>query len=147
MLKLVTPLTQVDSSPLYALNSRTITRDGNEFIYLEGVAGTLANSWVTFNAEGRTALAATGARGRAGIAMAAIVAARFGWYQIYGSAVGRVLAGFVNNGLVYLTTTAGSVSNTVVAANLVVGAIGRSAVVGEVATIELNYPFATNVVG
>ncbi len=147
MLKLVTSLTQVDLSALYALGSRTITRDGNEYIYLEGVAGTVTNSWVTFDEDGKTTLTVLNARGRVGIAMAAIVAARFGWYQIYGSAVGRVLAGFVDNGLVYLTTTAGSVSNAVVAANLVVGAIGRSAVVGGVATIELSYPFATNVVG
>jgi hypothetical protein len=39
MLKLVTPLDQVDSDiPTYQVGTRTVTRDGNEYVYLPGVA-------------------------------------------------------------------------------------------------------------
>lgn len=99
-----------------------------EFIYLKGVASTTANSWVTYNADDySTALLAANAIGPVAVAMSACVASQFGWYQIGGKAIGKALAGYVDNALVYATATAGSVDDAVVAGDRVKGALGASA--------------------
>ncbi len=141
------PITDVHDSALHTLGSKT-RRNGKEYIYLTGVASTAAGSWVSFDEEHLTSLLVADAVGRVGIAMAATVASTYGWYQIYGkSTTAKVLASFADNGLIYSTATAGSVDDAVVTGDLVVGAIGRSAISGGVATVELNYPFATNALG
>jgi hypothetical protein len=115
-----------------------------EFIYLQGVASTVVGSWVTFNADdGTTALLAANAIGPVAIAMSANVASQYGWYQIYGKAVGRALADFADNGNVYATATAGSVDDAVVAGDRVKNAKGASAVgtpSANLAEFEINYP-------
>ena len=60
--------------------------------------------------------------------MSICVANEFGWYQIQGKAVGKALAGFVDNANVYATATAGSVDDAVVAGDRVKEAKGASAV-------------------
>lgn len=60
--------------------------------------------------------------------MADAVAGTYGWFQIGGKAVGKALAGFVDNANVYATATAGSVDDAVVAGDRVKGAVGASAV-------------------
>jgi hypothetical protein len=42
---------------------------------------------------------------------------KFGWLQIKGRAIGKCLTLFADNGVVYLTSTAGSVDDASVAAN------------------------------
>lgn len=135
----------VDSSEKVPLGTKMKDADGNEFIYLKGVASTAANSWVTFDEAHLTTLAVANGQGRVAIAMAATVADKYGWYQIYGSATGKVLASFADNGKAFLTSTAGSVDDADVAGDAIVGAVGRSAVASGVATFELNYPFVHDV--
>ena len=63
-----------------------------EFIYLLGVASTVAGSPVTYNAQtGQTTLAAVGTNlpQPVAIAMSANVASQYGWYQIGGLAVAK----------------------------------------------------------
>lgn len=116
-----------------------------EFIYLAGVASTAVGSVVTFNSDDyTTALAVANAVGPVAVAMAANTAATsFGWYQIYGKGVARVLAGFVDNADCYLTATAGSVDDTDVAGDYIRGMVGASAVgtpAANLAEVELAYP-------
>lgn len=115
-----------------------------EFIYLQGVASTVVGSWVTFNADdGTTALLAANAIGPVAIAMSANVASQYGWYQIYGKAVGKALTGFADNGNVYATATAGSVDDAIVAGDRVKNAKGASAVdtpSAGLAEFEIQYP-------
>lgn len=100
-----------------------------EFIYLKGVANTAVGTWVTFNMDdGSTARLAANAIGPVGVAMAATVANTFGWYQISGKAIGLAAAGYLDNGLVYATATAGTVDDAVVAGDRVKNALGASAV-------------------
>lgn len=100
-----------------------------EFIYLKGVASTALGSWVTYNTDdGGTALLAANAIGPVAIAMAANVASQYGWYQIQGKAIGKSLAGFLDNANVYATGTAGNVDDAVVAGDRVKNAVGASAV-------------------
>ena len=115
-----------------------------EFIYLRGVSSTAVGSWVTFNADDHsTALLAANAIGPVAVAMAPTVADRFGWYQIYGKAVGSVLSGFLDNANVYATGTAGSVDDTVVSGDRVKNAKGASAIgtpSAGLAEFEIHYP-------
>jgi len=116
-----------------------------EFIYLAGVASTAIGSWVTFNQDDHTtALLAANAIGPVAIAMSANTAATsYGWYQIYGKAVGLTLTGFVDNANVYATATAGSVDDAVVAGDRVKNCKGASAIgtpSGSFAEFEIQYP-------
>ena len=142
MIKIMTPLTNVDSSAQYALGTRGEDNAGNEYIYLKGVASTAVGSWVTFDEAHLTTLAVADAQGRVAIAMGAFIADKYGWYQIYGSASGLALTAFADNGKVYLTSTDGSVDDSDVAGDAIIGAVGRSAVNEStlLATFELNYP-------
>lgn len=105
------------------------TYGAGEFIYLKGVASTAIGSWVTYNLDdGSTALLAANAIGPVAVAMAATVASTWGWYQISGKAVGLALASYADNGLVWATSTAGSVDDAVADGDMVHLAKGASAV-------------------
>lgn len=100
-----------------------------EFIYAKGVASTEVGSWVILNEDDySTTLLAANAIGKVGVAMSANVENRYGWYQTSGKAVGKVLAGFVDNANVYATATAGSVDDAVVAGDRVKNCKGASAI-------------------
>jgi hypothetical protein len=90
-----------------------------------------------------TTRAVAGSRGRMAVAMAAVPANQFGWYQIHGSAQGQANGAVADNAVVYLTAGAGAVDDAVVATDMVIGARFRSSTGGAGAvTIELNYPSA-----
>jgi len=132
----------VDTAQKHPLGTRAMDPDGNEYIYMQGVASCVAGDWVFFDENHVTTRTVANAQGRIAIAMAAIAATTsFGWFQVYGkNTIALVLSGFVDDGKIYLTSTAGSVDDSDVSGDFVVGAIGRSAVSGGVATVELNYP-------
>lgn len=121
------------------------TYGSGEFIYLGGVANTAVGSWVTFNRDDHsTALLAANAIGPVAVAMSANVAGQYGWYQISGKAVGKALASYADNGLVFATATAGSVDDAVVAGDRVKLAKGASAVdtpSAGLAEFEIDRPF------
>ena len=105
------------------------TYGAGEFIYLKGLDNTAVGSWVTYNQDDNsTTLLAANAIGPVGVAMAATVTGEYGWYQISGKAIGKALSGYADNALVYATSTAGSVDDTVVAGDRVKNAKGASAV-------------------
>lgn len=105
------------------------TYGAGEFIYLLGLAATAVGTWVTYNGDDySTTLLAANAIGPVGVAMSANVASQYGWYQISGKAIGKALAAFADNGLVYATATAGSIDDAVVAGDRVKNALGASAV-------------------
>lgn len=143
------PIAETSTTQKHRLGDRFHCSDDTygpgEFIYLKGVASTAVGSWVTFNADdGTTALLAANAIGPVAIAMSACVADNFGWYQIYGKAVGRALSGFVDDANVYATSTAGSVDDAIVAGDRVKNAKGASAVgtpSAGLAEFEIQYPF------
>jgi hypothetical protein len=82
--------------------------------------------------------------GSAAVAMAPVVAGEFGWYQVYGKAVGKAGASFADNGLVYATDTDGTVDDAVVAGDRVKRAKGASAEgtsSAVFAEFEIHHPF------
>lgn len=116
-----------------------------EFIYLKGVASTELGSWVLYNPDDwSTSLLAANDIGSVAVAMSANVANQYGWYQIKGKAIGKVLTGFVDNANVYSTATAGSVDDAVVAGDRVKNAKGASAIgtpSAGLAEFEIDRPF------
>lgn len=142
----ITSTDTVQAAPLGTIvTAEDETYGGGEFIYLRGLASTVLGSWVTYNTDdGSTTLLAANAIGPVAVAMSANVANQFGWYQIQGKAVGRALAGFLDNANVYATATAGSVDDAVVAGDRVKGAVGASAVgtpAANLAEFEIARPF------
>ena len=142
--------TSVDTGKKHELGARAFDADGNEFIYLTGVASTIAGSWVIFDEDHLTSLVTnavtSSAVGRIAIAMAATDATtEFGWYQIYGkNALALANADITVDKQLYLTATAGYVDDADAHLDLIKGAICRvAAVVGTASafTVELNYPF------
>jgi len=127
------PIADTSTTANHALGTIVRAKDptygAGEFIYLLGVASTAVGSWVTYLQDGNTtALLAANAIGPVAVAMSANVASQYGWYQISGKAVGKALAAYADNGLVYATATAGSIDDAVVAGDRVKLALGASAV-------------------
>lgn len=127
------PIADTETTQKHALGTIVTASDptylDGEFIYLAGVASTAVGSWVTINMDdGTTTLLAANAIGPVGVAMSANVASQYGWYQIAGKAVGKALAGYVDNALVWATGTAGSVDDAVVDGDMVHLAKGASAI-------------------
>lgn len=148
------PIANTETSALVSLGTIVRAVDpvygAGEFIYLAGVASTAVGSWVTYNPDDfSTTLLAANAIGPVAVAMSANVASQYGWYQIQGKAVGKVLSGFVDNANVYATATAGSVDDAVVAGDRVKGAVGASAIgtpSAGLAEFEIARPFMDDAV-
>lgn len=121
------------------------TYGSGEFIWLKGAASTGLGTWVTYNADDNsTTLLAANAIGPVAVAMSSNLSGYYGWYQISGKAIGKALAGYVDNALVYATATAGSIDDAVVAGDRVKLAIGASAVgtpSAGLAEFEIQRPF------
>ncbi len=123
-------LTQVDAAALYAVGARFTDEDGNVFVYLQGLASTAEGDWVTYRitstAAAVTKRAVAGDQGNLAIAMAAILATKFGWYQIFGN---NLRSGAITGGnaaaaaAVFLTSTAGKMDDVEVADDRVSGAV------------------------
>ncbi len=118
-----------------------------EFVYVKGVTSGAEKSWVVINYDdGSTTLAVANSNGPVGVMMAALSSSStYGWVQIRGKALGKCLTSFADNGVVYLTATAGSIDDASVAGDWISGALGASAaVVGDLhAEFELQYPQAS----
>jgi hypothetical protein len=117
-----------------------------EFIYLPGVASCAVGSVVVFDTIANTttlAVHTTAARGILAVAMAAIVAGSFGWFQISGANPNVLATGGTAGAKLYLTSTAGSVSTTVVATDGVDGALCTVSVSGGLVGVQLSGPTAT----
>ena len=143
-------LYEVDSSAKFPLGTRTKGTDPTlgegEFQYFKGVASLAAGEFITLKTPATAAVRAVASgRGQVGVALAAVVASKYGWAQIAGTATGKVAASFADNGAIFLTSTAGTVDDAVVAADKIDGARGASAIDTPstgFAYVTLNYPSA-----
>ena len=143
------PIATTDTVQNHPLGTRVNAKDPTygegEFVYLLGLAATAVGTWVTFNQDDNTtALLAANAIGPVAVAMSANVASQYGWYHVFGKAIGKALAAYADNGLVYATATAGSIDDAVVAGDRVKNAKGASDVGTPstgLAEFEIQYPF------
>ena len=139
----------VDLGDITAATNNNVDGNGEgEFVYALGAASTVIGDWVHFLEDGwTTARTVADAIGKVGIAMSANVASSYGWYQVAGKAVGKVAAAFADNGDVYLTATAGTVDDAIVAGDRVQNCKGASAIDGPatgMAEMEMDHPFTNN---
>jgi hypothetical protein len=133
----------VHTSKRFRLGTRKTAINGNEYIYLKGVASVVAGDAVLYDELFVTTRSLAATIGRFAIAQAAVDATtKFGWFLIYGTCSANVLASFADNTMIFTTSTAGSVDDSGAGAEeFVNGAFGRSAVASGQATLELNYPY------
>ena len=100
-----------------------------EFIYLKGLAATAVGDAVVYNSyTGVTTRLVAGGKGELSWAMSANLSGSFGWYQISGSVVANVAAGFTAATDLYATATAGVIAVAVVAGDLIAGGVGVTAI-------------------
>jgi hypothetical protein len=111
-----------------------------EFEYHRGVASVAAADACILSRGDAAIRTVAREKGPVGIAMAAIVADNYGWFQVKGRAIVNVAAAFADNTVVYLTGTAGTLDDAVVAGDIVYGARGASAIDTGQALIDLVYP-------
>jgi len=118
-------------------------RGAGTFKYLKGVASTAIGSWVTYTLkDGQTTRTVADAFGPIGVAMAAIGANQFGWYQIVGKARALMAAAMADAAAVYLTATAGVCDDAVVAGDHVKKALGAETITDAgLADVSIDRPF------
>lgn len=110
-------LTAIDSSALVATGSLFVDKDGNEYVYLKGVASTVAGNCMLRDHDDTDHITARlteteGAKGRSlAVALAAVVADKYGWFQIAGKCEISLLASDAADAVQYCTTTAGSLDD------------------------------------
>lgn len=145
-------LTDVDDSARNVVGTRVYGRDalGNtaEFIYLQGVASTIAGSVVTFDELGVTALIAANAKGPVAVAMAAIVANKFGWYGIQGTFPTDVVANSADNSTIGRETTDGKVGDGRAAGDQIANCFQRAATTGAaIVNVQFDHSFVDDFLG
>ena len=119
-----------------------------DFIYLKGVASTVVGSVVTFeHGIYETALCVAGAKGQIAVAMSICVADNYGWYQVKGRAVCKSLTGATADKVCYLSGTAGSLDDGVVAGDEIYTSYSQSALDTPAAGLQevgIDYPWVSD---
>ena len=136
-------ITTVSTSAVYTVGSKAKDASGNEYIFLAGLTGVVAGTWVSFNHLFAAALLTTSSVGAVAVATSAVIGSRWGWFQIYGAGSG-IIGNEVSGDLaLFASSVTGSVDDLVVTGDLIKGAFSRSAsaVTGASITVQLNYPF------
>jgi hypothetical protein len=111
-----------------ALDTASTQYGVGQFIYAKGCASTVVGSVALINSDDFvTSLAVAGDKGQIGLSMSINVANQYGWYQIGGKGVAKVLTGFADNATCYLTSTAGSIDDAAVTGDLIINMKGASA--------------------
>ena len=146
MIKIITPLDQVDSSAAFTVGTRTIDKSGNEYIYLPGTTSVAQYDWVTFtSASGSVVRLVANAKGQVGIAQGAIISNKFGWFGIAGILTGNCGTTTAAGGTVYSCGTTATVSNALTSGDLIAGAFSSAiGTGGSTGAFSLNYPFCTD---
>lgn len=110
----------------HTVQARHATYGVATFIYLKGVASTAAYDVVVFDLKaGTTTRAVAGSRGPAAVAMSANVANQYGWYMIEGSAI--ITCGTVAADKPLYATAAGTVDDTVISGDMILGMVSKTA--------------------
>lgn len=144
------PIANTDTVQRHELGTRAYAVDPlygeGEFIYLPGVASTIAGSLAAIDEKAATTtLTVAATRGPCGVAMSANVASQYGWYQIFGAAVMSCNGAVVAQARVYSTATAGKVDDAVVAGSGIDGAVFKTAdgtPAANFAVVQIAYPCA-----
>lgn len=118
---------EIHTAAKNAVLSRAFDLDGNEYIYLKGVASTILGSVVTFDEAGATLLIAANAVGPVAVATAITVASTWGWYGFCGTFSTDVVANCADNAKLGRETTDGKVGDGPASGDVITGAVSRAA--------------------
>ncbi len=138
----------VDTVQRNELGARIQASNGNEYVYLAGVASCTEGDFVTYNATTYVAVRLVkDAVGMVAIAPAAILATNWGWFLIKGFYATANAQNIKNTGGVFCSTTAGAVDDSSVAGDFVNGVLSTvsSDTAGKFAA-QISYPYVTNTV-
>jgi hypothetical protein len=145
------PISEASSTQNHPLGmevtAKDITYGEGRFKYLKGVASTAPGDVVTYESDSGTTVRAVAAgatsNGPAAVAMSAADATtKYGWYQVEGS--GPVNTETVaDNGVLYLTATAGKLDDVASAGELVDGIRAKAATSSGFTTCQINRPNIT----
>ena len=136
---------EVHTTQKNPLLAERLFSNGHTYIYLKGVASTIAGSWVAYDEAGVTtgldSDVTASINSPVAIATAAVDATtKFGWYGVQGSFPAG--AGTVaDNGKVYATATVFICDDAAVTGNQVHGAQWRSTDSAGLATAQIDHPF------
>jgi hypothetical protein len=133
------------------LGARVLDDNGNEYIYLKGVASLAAGDWVVYN--GTTASSpficvravSTPLIGAMAVAMAAVLANSWGWFQIFGlTPTTTNIATASTDGLqLYQSATVGRATSTQAATKCIFGAVAVGNAASNAGTAFVQYPYCT----
>jgi hypothetical protein len=140
----------VHDSALNPVGTPSWDAAGNEYVYLQGVASCVKGSWVTFDEAGATALLAANAKGPVAVAMAAIVANKYGWFARRAINVQAMLAAnCADNALIGRESSDGVAGDGRAAGDEIYNAITRGSTSGAAAltAVQITYPFVTDANG
>lgn len=134
-----------NGNPPFPLGSVQEGDAGGTYIFLQGIGSTVVGSAVSYGLSATsaflTALTVTGVRGPIAIACAAVVATKFGWYQIGGLASANFNGAAVAGAKLYSAGT-GLVDDAVVSGDQISGAIVAATVSGSgLGAVFLSGPF------
>lgn len=118
---------EVYSRTAIDLGTRMKGDNGSEYIFLKGVASCVAGSWVTYDEEFDTTLLVTAAKGPVAVAMAAIVADKYGWFCIFGGVKACIAASSADNAVIGFETTSGYAGDGATGGDIIYNAVSRSA--------------------
>ena len=142
------PITAVHDEAKNSLGTRYSPDGGKtEYIYLKGVASTAAGDWVKFDEAYASTRLVADSVGPVAIAQAAVVANKYGWYQIYGVSTIAKTDTIAADKQLYIDGTTGRADDLAVTGDMIVGAQSMTADTTNVATVMLNYPFVTDALG
>ncbi len=141
-------LTTVDATALEVVGRIHTAIDGKAYVYLQGVASVAIGSCVTYivttPAVAVTKLSVVSGVGLVAIAMAAIVAGKFGWFQIAGLNLVALADSSAAIGQAYLGGTTGSIDSTKVVGDMIIGMHITVAEASNMAGIFMTYPSVSN---
>lgn len=151
-------LTQVDASAKFDVGTRFQDEEGRVYIYLQGIGSVAKGSWVTYYitsvAASVTALIAGNAIGLVAVALSAVIADTFGWFQIAGNNLyaGAASGGDAAAGAAVYIAAGNTTDDVKVTGDLIVGAVysiqegALSGTPAAFAGVTLNYPSVNNVI-
>lgn len=141
-------LTAVYTNTPHAVGSRAYDDEGNEYIFLMGLATMINGGWVTYDEVGTTTLLAANAKGPVAVAMATPLATQQGWFCIFGKVQAFLAANCADNALIGVEVASGYVGDARVAGDEIYGAISRGASTASAkATVQIWYPFVDDANG
>ena len=141
-------LTTVDQTALFTVGRIHHTVNGDAYVYLEGIGSVIVGSVVSFivttTGAATTALIITNAVGSVGVAMAAVVAGDFGWFQIAGLNLATACDTSAAIGQAYIGGTTGGVDDNAVVGDRIDGMQITVADASNLCGTFLTYPTCSN---